>query len=720
MNSHEEISSTEKLLNVIRGEENRGSEPPKDSPRRSSRNRESSNRKETNKQAKPKKVRGSSKMVNVGVSLGRERLVLVKSGQISEKRWRTLGHRVVPYPVGIGPESADFPAFLKSVLSDFCSDSHYQIWTTVPSQSVDIRRILIPKVARNEVPEAIFWTFKKESPFDDARVVFDFEIEGEVRDNGVSKIAVIAYTAGRQDVNNVKSLFEKAGFPLNGLTAPPFYVQNLFRTSWLPSPGEALAVLYVGDERSRIDIFSGPNLVLTRGIKAGIHSLTEALVESYNEQWRYSNLRMAEQRHEDFGQEITLEITPDGDDPGLVQEIVLEPDSTEGFQELTMESASRENTLSNNGQEISTEGPPPIPASAREFSRRDPKEPQSLDLDIGRRVLLWETGESKPLEQGDPGYGLSADEVFDFTLPAADRLVRQLERTLSHFHNNPGSGKVTKILVSGLLNSHRPFVNYIGEQLALVSESLDPWEPGLPLSGGLETPSKASERAWTAPALCLSLSSNERTPNLLYTHEQREAESRVGRVNNIIIIVFMLFLLPAVGFYFWEMQGINTRKTTIETLTAELHQFAPKQDIGKMVVRASEVRKFYGNIVENSKRYQAVAALNELARVSREMQPHRVELLGVSADFQVLQSSKNEKAGKAAQKGDSKTGSGTGLVLEGIVIGERELLESTLTTFWMHVDSSPMFSGATIHKSEIQTFPKEGEVLHFFMKLNVA
>ncbi|WP_028315963.1 hypothetical protein [Desulfatibacillum aliphaticivorans] len=745
MNSRDEISSTEKLLNVIRGEEEEEASS-KSASRRNASTQKSSSAKKKQKPSKPKKVRGGGKVVNVGVTFGRERLVLVKASQISEKRWRTMGRKIVPYPVGVNPSSPDFAAFLKSSLSDFCSGSSVQVWAAVPSQSVDIRRIFVPKVGRDELPEAVFWTFKKESPFDDAKVVFDFQVEGEVRDSGVLKIAVIAYTADRGEVNGLRDLFDKAGYPLAGLTAPPFFVQNLFRSGWLRAPDDAVAVLYVGDERTRIDIFSGSNLVLTRGIKAGIHSLSEALVESYNEQWRYSTLHMAEQKEEDFGQEITLELSPESmesvsettDASSLesapMQELVIESDSYDLPHELTMESSYQDEQTPEGVVEISpVEGPPPLPDSAVSRSEtpafetqapagpsfKESKEPQSLDLELARRVLLWETGESPPLESGDPGYGLSAEEVFDFTLSAADRLVRQLERTLTHFQNNPGSQRVSKILVSGLLSSHAPFKNYIGEQLGIQSEGVDPWAPGLPLSAGDEPPALESERACTAPALSLALSTNEQTPNLLYTHEQREAVERVNSINKMIIGVFLLLFIAAFGVYLIEEKAADSRKAVIAGLNAELSQFGAAKDIGQVLVEASKVSKAYENVVENSMRFQSLAALNELARVSREMQPQRVELLGVTVDFQVVGAGKKSKNSKKDEQEDAVK-PGMGLVLEGVVIGQRDVLEATLATFWMHLDNSPLFSEATIHKSEIQEYADDGEVLHFFMKLNVA
>jgi hypothetical protein len=44
-----------------------------------------------------------------------------------------------------------------------------------------------------------------------------------------------------------------------------------------------LSTLYIDKDWSRIDIFSNGNLVMTRGIRAGINSMIQELMEGYNE-----------------------------------------------------------------------------------------------------------------------------------------------------------------------------------------------------------------------------------------------------------------------------------------------------------------------------------------------------------------------------------------------------------------------------------------------------
>jgi len=673
LNSREEISSTEKLLNVIRGQESADQEvdqqkihAPGPVPA---------------KRSKEKKSRGSGKSVNVGISIGSEGVAMVKATQLSERRWKILGHRIVSLPVGIGVADAPFADFLNSVLSDFVGFAKPEIWASISSLSVDIRRILIPKVARKQVSEAVFWTFKKKSPFNEAQMVFDFEVEDEVREKGAPKIAVTAYTADKQEIFQTRKLFEKAGFPLTGMTSPPFFVQNLFRASWLPQSTEAMAVLHVGDERSRIDIFSGQNLILTRGIKAGILSMAESLMEGYNDKWRISALKMAKQETEEFGPEITLEIPVDD---GLPEKYGEDQSGQIDFE------PSLDDPLSMSGA----------------------REPQSLDLELARRILLAETGQGRPLEPEDPGYSLAAVEVFEFTFSAVERLVRQLERTLAHYHNIAGNQRVTKIYISGVLNSHKTFVKYMGDQLGIEGKPLDPWGPALPFLENMEPPETPAQRAMCSPALSLALSSNERTPNLLYTHEQREDQDWVIRINRIIVATFLALIIPVFFFYMWEERIVDKRQEKLVVLKNELSLFDPLLDSGKLTVTASRVSGINKNIISVSKRFTGLAALNELARIT----PKNIRLLGVNADFEMPEPQKNQ--GRSNSEKEQITS--VGFVIEGVVLGQRALMESSLATYVMRLENSLLFENPLIHKAEIEAFSDRGDALHFFLKLKVA
>ena len=79
------------------------------------------------------------------------------------------------------------------------------------------------------------------------------------------------------EINELKDLFNKAGFPLSGISIVPFAFQSLLRTGRIDTREMHVASLYIGRDWSRIDIFSEGNLMLSRGIKAGVKTMIEAL-----------------------------------------------------------------------------------------------------------------------------------------------------------------------------------------------------------------------------------------------------------------------------------------------------------------------------------------------------------------------------------------------------------------------------------------------------------
>jgi hypothetical protein len=60
------------------------------------------------------------------------------------------------------------------------------------------------------------------------------------------------------------------------------------------------------------------------------------------------------------------------------------------------------------------------------------------------------------------------------------------------------------------------------------------------------------------------------------------------------------------------------------------------------------------------------------------------------------------------------------LVLDGIVRGEGQNLESSLARYLLKLGSSPMFINPTIHSSSYETYQDIGEVLHFVLKIGLG
>ena len=112
MARHDEISSTEKLLDLIRGKSDTASDSTI-APRQST----TSGLKNSLIQAFPLK-----KKIVVGVDIGGEELKMVKISQALDKRQEMLDYSNWPFESDMSKDSPQFSSFLQSALKEFCGD----------------------------------------------------------------------------------------------------------------------------------------------------------------------------------------------------------------------------------------------------------------------------------------------------------------------------------------------------------------------------------------------------------------------------------------------------------------------------------------------------------------------------------------------------------------------------------------------------------------------
>ncbi len=274
-----DINSTEKLLNVIRGSQQPSSaaiDAAEDvSPRQ----------KHSDKfPVYLSRVFTGKHRVKVGVDIGPDNISFAKMTKSFDGKPLLVDQKILKIGDQISKESAEFNNFLKASLTAFAGSlDDCDIWTMMNATEVNINYLKIPIVPKKQLENVIYWTAKKENPIDEKSVIFDYEMQGKITDHGIPKYSVMVYSAPKVEVEKVKSIFSSVGIHLTGITIAPFAIQNIFRTQWIAVGETTFASLYIGNEFSRIDIFSKNNLVMTRGIKTGISSMMEAIDESIAE-----------------------------------------------------------------------------------------------------------------------------------------------------------------------------------------------------------------------------------------------------------------------------------------------------------------------------------------------------------------------------------------------------------------------------------------------------
>jgi type IV pilus assembly protein PilM len=623
-----EISSTERLLDIIRNRKDEIKTEPLD----------------TSKIDPPRKlfkfsapkIASGEKPVTIGIDIGHEYLRMVKTTRSGDKNWELLEYKSVPFAQITTRKSPDFSNFLRSELNKFCgSITNANLWAIMSAARVNVRHINIPKVTKKQIENAVYWTIKKETPFDDKETVFDFEIQREVTEQGVGKWLTMVYTAPREEIEELKGLFSQIGLPLTGISITPFAIQNLFKTEWIPPAVEGtVASLFIGNDFSRIDIFAKGKLIMTRGIKAGINSMVEALIE-----------RLTEIRKE----------TSQAD-----------------------------------------RGVPPT------------------SFEQAKKVLFSLSPDSPPLTENDIGFGLTDEEKFETILPALDRVIRQTERTFEHYTGSHDYDMVTRIYVSSAMNISQPVIEYVGNQLSIESDILNPLKSKIPNIGKSMEQASVSEILALIPAFGLALSDNAYTPNLMFRFKEKETKANIKRVNRIIFAAFLVALVVCSGFLLLEIQKASERETTMAQLERQLSQYKPRVDQNLLSgILSSSSRQHYLSRAYVD-RYLAMAVISELS----SMTPANIRLIDLKVRTGAVQSgripAKEAKREAATQKEEGKN-----VTVEGVVFGDRKAIESSLAGYIMKLKSSPMFSHVGVQKNSIEPL-RNDEVLYFVIEMKLV
>lgn len=609
-----DINSTEKLLNVIRG---------KDKESFASKSKLAAGLPKK-KPAKKTNFTLSNLFINkrqytVGIDLSEEFIGLAKTINSSEGRPVLVDQKIIKYSHLTSKGSIQFKSLLKSHLIAFCgSMADCNIWTMISANDVSVNHYKIPRVPRKQLENVIYWTAKKENPLDEKEFIFDFEMQGEIIDQGIPKYSVMVYTVPKVEVEKVKTFFTEMGITLSGITIASFAIQNMFRTKWMKVDEETFASLFIGNDFSRIDIYNKENLVMTRGIKTGISSMTEEIAEVIAGKTGKANVGG------DEAKKILVSL---------------------------------------------------------------------VDQDAGK------------LKQTDIGFDLKEEDKFAMITPALERLARQIERTLEHYASAAGTKRVEKLYVSLAMNVYNPILNYISDQLGIKAEYFEPFEQQSVYAGAKSL--ELSERMSLVPVLGLSFSDNIRTPNAIFNYREKNREISLKRINRGIFASFAAALIICFIVMMYQILEMNNQSMRLKALNKELSLFKPILSAEKISSLAQAVKAKKQILRQYAQRHLGMATIGEISALT----PGNIHL--VSLKINMGNNPPKENSDKTAKETSED------VILEGVVSGDRNMLDSFLAQYVMKLESSPMLRQVSVQKNSIITI-KKVEVLYFTLSAKIG
>ena len=200
----------------------------------------------------------------VGIDVGKGRICLVQRRAGSTPILEAIQSFSIPETMDW--ETPGLADRIREALSAFLPHGgrDADIWVRLPDGQDELRHYRIPKVSPKDRDAIAKMAAIREKPFDEAENIFDYRVDAEVLDKGVPRLPVTAMIANKGAVNTVRHTLAAAGVSPAGITSGNIYAQNLFASGWLSSPWEHFAFADIGEDSTRIEIFSGTNITLSR------------------------------------------------------------------------------------------------------------------------------------------------------------------------------------------------------------------------------------------------------------------------------------------------------------------------------------------------------------------------------------------------------------------------------------------------------------------------
>jgi Tfp pilus assembly PilM family ATPase/Tfp pilus assembly protein PilN len=318
--------------------------------------------------------------------------------------------------------------------------------------------------------------------------------------------------------------------------------------------------------------------------------------------------------------------------------------------------------------------------------------PETMSSQEALKLLhgYFQQGQGETLEENP------STDIMEFIEPAARRLVSQIERTFAYFRTTMQVPAPVKLVFVGRLANFSPLVNYVGTQLDLETDVLDPFAlPGL--SAATPIPKSPWDRFGYADACAAALSSSDPVSNLLRGFRERIRDKQLASLHKKAAMGFVVLLAILVVVFAWASRERQHKVAQFKALEQELAAYPAKITPAETRKLLAAVKNRHGYLQKYRQRFAPVAAFAEIASLT----PPSIKISSILND-----------KGEHAQKPGS-------LIIDGYVTGEPSMQDSYLSNYIVMLDKSPLFTGPEIQRREMEE-GSDGDTIHFIVSVTMS
>jgi hypothetical protein len=290
-------------------------------------------------------------------------------------------------------------------------------------------------------------------------------------------------------------------------------------------------------------------------------------------------------------------------------------------------------------------------------------------------------------------------------LPALERLVRQVERTLEHVSLRYSDGPISRLFFSGPITAYPSLMTYMAGQLNLPSEQIDPFASA---AAGIKRPETTVDRAAYTASTGLALSESGAPPNFNLTRQVLKSRSRKNQFRYAILCVFLMAAGFLWGYHNFKKRDIRALEKVLsqQDLTAGIAGSVNNRDA--LLETVAQINRRNLEWKAHSKKYLPVAIIGDVTSLA----PEQVRFIRIEGyGNRGTQNSDDRSRNRATPE--------AGTHVEGVVYGTRSNVEATFAQYLLNLKRSPLFDRVVLQKKTYELL-QDTEVLRFSLNLEGA
>lgn len=219
---------------------------------------------------------------SVGLSIGTSSIKLIELKK-SGKNWKLLHFGIVQLPedVVVEREIANNVAVAESIrtLTSQIKLKTKNVCTALSGPSMIIKRMSLEVPNPRELQEQVFWEAEQYLPFDVSEVVMDFQLLSRGKDNQTD---VLLIAVKKSVLDLYMGCVQDAGLKPRVVDADYFALQNVFEANYAQNPNEAVALVDVGANATKVVVVHDGVPVYTKDCSVGGRNLTAEIQRQLN------------------------------------------------------------------------------------------------------------------------------------------------------------------------------------------------------------------------------------------------------------------------------------------------------------------------------------------------------------------------------------------------------------------------------------------------------